>query len=549
MSENLSSLSGRKGLSENLFERLSLKAETTDTVSAQEIQKIARDYLVSESNIYGTLSFYDLLRPENRNKKAFVCNGSTCLCAGTQPRVKSELRKHFKEEEIGEMTCLGRCHENSAFWYNGQNYSGQDIENIPSIIESETHTREKYTFKASETEILMREPVTHQVLAENLQQLFTHNPDHILDEIKKSKLRGRGGAGFPMGLKLEAVKNAEAEHKFIVCNADEGDPGAYSDRYLLEHQPLLVLSGMLIAGYVSGADTGVIYIRAEYPESQTIIRQSIRELEDLNLLGNNILNSGFSFGFKLIKAQGAYVCGEETALISSIEGQRPEVRVRPPFPVQQGLFNMPTLVNSVETLANLPFIVEHGSDAFNRIGSSESKGTKLVSLDGFFNRPGIYEVEMGTSLRTVIEKLGGGFKSDVKALHIGGPLGGLVPVSKIDAFSISFESFTENGILLGHGSIISIPDNFPMIEYIKHLFQFTTHESCGKCFPCRLGSIRGLELLQKATESDYKIDRELFSDLLDTMQQGSLCMLGGGLPLPVKNAMSYFDHELEDYFE
>ncbi|WMW22943.1 NADH-ubiquinone oxidoreductase-F iron-sulfur binding region domain-containing protein [Methanolobus mangrovi] len=549
MSENLSYLSARKGLHENLFEKLGQLAEESGTPDLQEMQEIAREYLLGEANIYSTLSFYDFLRPENKGKKAYVCNGSACLCAGTQPRVKSELKNHLKEEEIGEMTCLGRCHENSAFYYNGQNYSGEDITNIASLIRSKTATQETYGTQAQGTAILMQNPLTVELFAKQLKYLFTQTPDQVLDEVHKAHVRGRGGAGFPMGFKLETIKEAEGKYKFIVCNADEGDPGAYSDRYLLEQQPLRVLLGMLIAGYVSGANTGVVYIRAEYPESQTVIRQSIRELEDLNLLGNNIQNSGFSFVFKLIKAQGAYICGEETALLSSIEGQSPEVRVRPPFPAQQGLFNMPTLVNSVETFANVPFIVEHGGDAFNRIGSSQSKGTKLISLDGFFNRPGIYEVEMGTPLKTVIEELGSGFKSDVKALHIGGILGGLVPVSMINSLQVSFESFAENGFLLGHGSIVSIPENFPIIEYIKHLFQFTAHESCGKCFPCRLGSTRGFELLQKATDSNYKIDRQLFSDLLDTMQQGSLCALGGGLPLPVKNALQGFDNELKVYFQ
>jgi NADH:ubiquinone oxidoreductase, NADH-binding (51 kD) subunit len=549
MSENLSYLSARKGLHENLFEKLGQLAEESGTPDLQEIQEIAREYLPGEANIYSTLSFYDFLRPENKGKKAYVCNGSACLCAGTQSRVKSELKNHLKEEEIGEMTCLGRCHENSAFYYNGKNYSGEDITNIASVIRSKNTTQEAYLTQTLGTPILMQDPLTVEEFAKQLKYLFTQNPDQVLDEVHKAQVRGRGGAGFPMGFKLETIKEAKGKYKFIVCNADEGDPGAYSDRYLLEQQPLRVLLGMLIAGYVSGANTGVVYIRAEYPESQTVIKQSIRELEDLNLLGNNIQNSGFSFVFKLIKAQGAYICGEETALLSSIEGQRPEVRVRPPFPAQQGLFNMPTLVNSVETFANVPFIAEHGGDTFNQIGSSQSKGTKLISLDGFFNKPRIYEVEMGTPLKTLIEELGGGFRSDVKALHIGGILGGLVPVSKINSLQISFESFAENGFLLGHGSIVSIPESFPMIEYIKHLFQFTAHESCGKCFPCRLGSTRGFELLQKATESNYKIDRQLFSDLLDTMQQGSLCALGGGLPLPVKNALQDFDDELKVYFE
>lgn len=246
---------------------------------------------------------------------------------------------------------------------------------------------------------------------------------------------------------------------------------------------------------------------------------------------------------------GAYICGEETALLASIEGQRPEVRIRPPYPTQQGLFNKPTVVNNVETLACIPYIIRNGGEKFASIGIGKSTGTKLVSLDGFFNNPGVYEVDMGTSLNIVINNLGGGFREKVKAMHIGGPLGGLVPVEKTAALSVDFESFNTNGFLLGHASVVCIPENFPIIKYLEHLFQFTAHESCGKCFPCRIGSTRGYEMLRKAQETDYKIDRNLLDDLVETLEVGSLCALGGGLPLPVKNALQYFDDELKPYFK
>jgi NADH-quinone oxidoreductase subunit F len=261
------------------------------------------------------------------------------------------------------------------------------------------------------------------------------------------------------------------------------------------------------------------------------------------------MGSGFDFNFKVIKAQGAYICGEETALLSSIEGQRPEVRVRPPYPTQQGLFNKPTIVNNVETLANLPYIFKHSGKAFAAIGTAKSSGTKLISLDGYFNRPGIYEVDMGTPLSLVIHELGGGFKKPIKAMHIGGPLGGLVPIHKIESLSIDFDSFAKEGFLLGHASVICIPEEYPLIKYIEHLFKFTAHESCGKCFPCRLGSTRGYEMVEKAQKEDYKIELTLMNDLLDTMETGSLCALGGGLPLPIKNAMKYFESELAPYFK
>jgi NADH-quinone oxidoreductase subunit F len=293
----------------------------------------------------------------------------------------------------------------------------------------------------------------------------------------------------------------------------------------------------------------VVYIRAEYPESIAVIEKALTELIQHNFVGDNIFDSGFSYNFKIIKAQGAYICGEETALLSSIEGQRPEVRVRPPYPAQQGLFNLPTVVNNVETLANLPFIMRHGGKKFAAIGTTKSSGTKLVSLDGYFNKPGIYEVDMGTSLDAVVNELGGGFKQPVKAMHIGGPLGGLIPVSKIKNLTLDFESFANEGFLLGHASIVCIPETFPIILYIEHLFEFTAHESCGKCFPCRLGSTRGKEMLHKARTSNYKIDKILLDDLLETLEIGSLCMLGGGLPLPVKNALHYFEDELKSYFK
>jgi NADH-quinone oxidoreductase subunit F len=374
-------------------------------------------------------------------------------------------------------------------------------------------------------------------------------PDALLESYKASGLRGRGGAGFPKSYKLEAVKNASGDQKFIVCNADEGDPGAYSDRWLLEERPHSVLFGMMMAGFIGGADKGVLYIRAEYPESVRIVNDAIAELREKGYLGDNIFGSGFNFEFKVIKAAGAYVCGEETALLSSIEGQRPEVRVRPPFPAQQGLFNCPTLVNNVETFASVHFIVSEGGEAYGKRGRGRSTGTKLVCLDSFFNRPGMYEVEMGTPLSEVINGLGQGFKSPVKALHVGGPLGGIVPASHFDKLTVDFESFAENGFLLGHAGMLSIPEDFPMVKYLEHLFEFTSLESCGKCFPCRLGAKRGWEMFEKAQSEDYKIDRELLDDLLETMEDGSLCALGGGLPLGVKNALQYFGEELNSYLK
>lgn len=548
MSKNLSELSGRKGLTNNLFEKIGNAAQETGTPSTETLEKLANEFLIGKGNTYGTASFYDFTKEENKGKKVYICNGSACVCAGKQDEVKTKLEKHFNSDEIGHMTCLGRCYENSAFYYNGKNYSGDDINEIKNILTTH-HPKPLPRYNVKATNGNLTAPFDgfdkHYSLLKNA---LKKSPAELLNEIKKSNIRGRGGAGFPMAFKWEACKNEKSNTKFIICNADEGDPGAYSDRYLLEKQPHSVLFGMMIAGYITGAEWGVLYIRAEYPEAVEIVQAAIDELRAAKLLGKNIAKSTFNFDFKIIKAQGAYICGEETALINSIEGQRPEVRTRPPFPTQQGLFNKPTIVNNVETLAAVYAIIKNGGDAYAKLGTEKSKGTKLVCLDSFFKNPGIYEVEMGTPLDIVVNKLGGGFKSPVKAMQIGGPLGGIVPISKIKDLSIDFESFAQNGFLLGHASIVCIPTDFSMMKYIEHLFDFASYESCGKCFPCRLGTKRGHELATKAINENYKIDRELFNDLLTTLQQGSLCAHGGGIPLPVRNALDYFNDELKPYF-
>ncbi len=550
MLNNLSELLGRKGIKDNLFNKMGELAKDFGTPSSEELSQLADEFLIGKANAFGTASFYDFMKPENKGKKVYVCNGTACVCAGTQENLIKELKEEFKEEEIGHMTCLGRCHENNAFHYNGKNYSGDSAMELKEILSSDSElNKDVYQVKANGKEILTKSFSNITDYYAPFKEALKIDSERVLEEIKTSNVRGRGGAGFPMGLKFEFCRNSENKTKFIICNADEGDPGAYSDRYLLEERPHSVLFGMLIAGYVTHANYGILYIRAEYPEAATIIQNAIDELRQEGLIGENIDGSGFNYDFKIIRAQGSYICGEETALINSIEGQRPEVRVRPPFPAQQGLFNKPTIVNNVETLAALHFIIENGGGAWKEIGTERSSGTKLVCLDSFFKNPGMYEVEMGTPLSVVVNELGGGFKSDVKALQIGGPLGGLVPISKINDLSIDFESFSNEGFLLGHASIVCIPKDFPMMTFIEHLFDFASYESCGKCFPCRLGTKRGHELSVKALNSDYKINRKLFDDLLTTLEQGSLCAHGGGIPLPIRNAMHYFESELEEYFK
>ena len=541
MSKNLSELSARKGLDKNLFETISNADKDT--------KQIAKDYLIGKSSITGAASFYDFLKEDNKNKKVYVCNGSACLCAGTQDSLTTNLRQHFKEEEIGHMTCLGRCHQNSAFHYQGKNYSNLSEQHISKLIRSnkKPSSKDKYHTDSIGPSLLTGN-INIDELYDSFKKLLKSDGMSSLKQIKTSGLRGRGGAGFPIGFKLESARNEVSDDKYIICNADEGDPGAYSDRYLLEKQPHLVLYGMLVAGFLAKANYGVLYIRAEYPDAIKEINKSIKHLKKTKLIGKNIAGSKFDFQFKVISAQGAYICGEETALINSIEGQRPEVRVRPPFPTQQGLFNKPTVVNNVETLASIYSIIKNGGKNYNQLGTDKSSGTKLVSLDSFFNKPGVYEVEMGTPLIDVFENLGGGFKQKIKAVHIGGPLGGIVPRHKLHKLNVSFESFAEFGFLLGHASVVCIPESFKMIDYLHHLFEFAAYESCGKCFPCRLGTKRGEEMLMNAIQHNQRIDSVLFNDLLDTLEQGSLCAHGGGIPLPIKNALMYFQSELKPYF-
>jgi NADH-quinone oxidoreductase subunit F len=551
MSKNLSSLSFRQNKDTHLFEVLVDAAAQSGTVPVDDMREAAKANLFGESSVIGAVSFYDFLKHENEGKKVFVCNGTACLLAGTQDRLHGQLAKHFEEDEIGEMCCLGRCHENTAFQYQGVNYSAQGDDQIDAIVKNGKKVNGSDDYAVGSN--LATPPLTGDYggvpeVYGSLKDLLERPPEELLAEIIDSKIRGRGGAGFPAGIKWKTCREAPGDKKYIVCNADEGDPGAYTDRYLMEKQPHLVLLGMIVAGYIVGSDTGILYIRGEYPESVQVMRDAVEEIRAAGYIGENICDSGFTFNFNIIQGAGAYICGEETALLASIEGQRPEVRTRPPFPAIEGLYRKPTVVNNVETFALVHPVLKLGGHVFSKIGTEKSSGSKLVSLDSHFKNPGVYEIEMGTPLSAVVYEFGGGFTEPVKALHIGGPLGGLVPKSHIENLTLDFESFAENGFLLGHGSVLAIPETFDMLEYIEHLFAFTAAESCGKCFPCRLGSVRGEELTHKARTSDYKIDRTLLVDLVETMEETSLCALGGGVPLPIRNIMEHFAEELQPYF-
>ena len=545
MSRNISLLSGKKDDKNSLFGKISVSPnEASDSV-------LAAEYNLGVSTVHSAKSFYDFLSEDFKSKKAYVCTGSACMCRGTQDDVSDKLNNKFGEGNVGEMICLGRCYENSAFFYNGENYSGDDINKLDQIIAGK-HTSQAYEMKSfSKTPFLVEEDVlsTYDHFKDLLQTCFETKKEDLIASLKDSGLRGRGGAGFPTGMKWEFCQAQEASAKYVVCNADEGDPGAFSDRYLLEEQPLKVLFGMVICAYIIGSRQGFIYIRGEYPESITITNDSLEKLRELNLLGDNILGTGFDFDMNVVEGQGAYICGEETALIASIEGRRAEVDVRPPFPVVEGLYKKPTVVNNVESLAAVAAIFKLGSESYKNIGNGRSLGTKLVSLDGYFNNPGLYEVDLGTPVSYIIDEIGGGFNDDIKAIQVGGPLGGIVPVNILKTLTLDFEDFSEKGFLLGHASFVCIPKSFSAVEYAKHLFAFTAHESCGKCFPCRLGSTRGKEMLESALEEDIKFSEELIHDLLQTMEVGSLCALGGGLPLAIKNLLEHCSDEFKPLME
>ena len=545
MSRNISLLSGKKDDKNSLFGKISVSPnENSDA-------QLAGEYNLGVSTIHSTKSFYDFLSEDFKSKKAYVCTGSACMCRGTQDNVNQKLKSKLGEDSVGEMICLGRCYENSAFYYNGENYSGDDINKLDDIL-SGNHKSTPYTMKSfSDTSFLVEDEVfsTYKDFKDLLETCFQTDKNDLIDILKDSGLRGRGGAGFPTGMKWEFCKAQEAKAKYVVCNADEGDPGAYSDRYLLEEQALKVLFGMVICGYIIGSKQGFMYIRGEYPESIDITNEALSKLRELNLLGENILGTGFDFDMNVVEGQGAYICGEETALIASIEGRRAEVDVRPPFPVVEGLYKKPTVVNNVESLAAVALIFKHGSDSYKAIGNGRSLGTKLISLDGHFNNPGLYEVDLGTPLGTIIDDIGGGFNEDIKAIQIGGPLGGIVPVDILRSLTLDFEVFAEAGFLLGHASFVCIPRSFSAVEYAKHLFAFTAHESCGKCFPCRLGSTRGKEMLGSAIDGKQKFSEELIYDLLETMEVGSLCALGGGLPLAIKNLLEHCSDEFKPLME
>lgn len=379
------------------------------------------------------------------------------------------------------------------------------------------------------------------------QVLDKMTPEQVVDEIKNSGLRGRGGAGFLTGLKWDFARKAKGDRKFIICNGDEGDPGAFMDRSVLEGDPHSVIEGMLIAAYAIGAGEGYIYVRAEYPLAVRRLEKAIKDAGEKGFLGHNILGSEFSFRLKIKEGAGAFVCGEETALIASIEGRRGTPRIRPPFPAQSGLWGYPTNINNVETFANVPWIITNGAESFASMGVGKSRGTKVFALAGKVRRTGLIEVEMGIPLREIIFGICGGIAKDrrLKAVQLGGPSGGCLPESMADTV-VDYESISQTGAIMGSGGIIVIDDSTCMVEVARFFLSFTQDESCGKCVFCRIGTKRMLEILERIVKGEGREeDIPMLEDLAYKIKTSSLCGLGQTAPNPVLTTLQYFRDEYE----
>ena len=377
--------------------------------------------------------------------------------------------------------------------------------------------------------------------------LFEMNPDQALDEIARSGLRGRGGAGFPAARKFQLTRQVPDNPKFLTCNADEGDPGAFMNRRVLESDPHSVLEGMIIAGYIIGASRGYIYCRAEYPIAVKHLNIAIQQAREFGFLGEDILGSGFSFDLEVRQGAGAFVCGEETALIASIEGKRGEPRPRPPFPAVKGLWQKPTNNNNVETYANIPQIILRGADWFASMGTATAKGTKTFALAGDVKRTGLIEVPLGITLREVIYDVGGGIKDDkgFKAIQTGGPMGGCLPAEYLD-LPIDYESLNKAGSMMGSGGLVVMDDETCMVDIARFFMEFTQDESCGKCIPCRIGTRRILEILTRICEGKGEPqDLDHLDELCTYIRSASLCGLGQGAPTPVISTLRFFRDEYE----
>lgn len=517
-----------------------------------------------------------------------VCGGTGCTSSGSEQIIqtlKDELKKNKLQNEVAVVKtgCHGLCAEGpvmivypEAVFYS--RVRPEDVEEIVSehllkgriverLVYHEAQTPEgikslnETTFYKKQHRIALRncgvinpESIDEYIGTggyEALGKVLTEmTPDEVIQTILDSGLRGRGGAGFPTGLKWRfASGNRGNVQKYVCCNADEGDPGAFMDRSVLEGDPHVVLEAMAIAGYAIGADQGYIYVRAEYPIAVERLQIAINQAREYGLLGKNIFDTGFNFDIELRLGAGAFVCGEETALMTSIEGNRGEPRPRPPFPAVKGLFQKPTILNNVETWANIPQIILNGPEWFASMGTEKSKGTKVFALGGKINNTGLVEIPMGTTLRTVIEDIGGGIPNGkkFKAAQTGGPSGGCIPAEHFD-IPIDYDNLISIGSMMGSGGLIVMDEDTCMVDIAKFFLQFTVDESCGKCTPCRVGTKRLLELLEKITDGRGTLeDIDKMEELCYYIKDNALCGLGQTAPNPVLSTLRYFRDEYVEH--
>ncbi len=514
-----------------------------------------------------------------------VCGGTGCTSSGSQ-KVIEAFEKHLKDKGIDKEVkvvqtgCHGLCELGPVIivYPEGVFYSRVQEEDVEEIVSEHLlkgrivkrlvyeEAIEKDVIKSLDNVDFYRKQVRVALRncgvidPENIDEyiamdgykaiakvLTEMTPEQVIEEIKKSGLRGRGGAGFPTGMKWAFAAAPKSDKKYVVCNADEGDPGAFMDRSILEGDPHSVLEAMAIAGYAIGSDQGYIYVRAEYPIAIKRLEIAIRQAREYGLLGKNILGTGFSFDIDLKMGAGAFVCGEEMALLNSIEGKRGEPTPKPPFPANEGLWRKPTIINNVETFANICQIIRNGADWFNSIGTERSKGTKVFALGGKINNTGLVEIPMGTPLRDVIYEIGGGCPNGkaFKAVQTGGPSGGCIPAELIDV-PIEYDTLVQIGSMMGSGGMIVLDEDNCMVDIAKFFLQFTCDESCGKCTPCREGTKRMLEMLEKITQGKGEEgDIEKLEKLANHIKDSALCGLGQTAPNPVLSTIRYFRHEYE----
>ena len=512
-----------------------------------------------------------------------VCGGTGCTSSGSHQimeTLKSELDKNGLTDEVAvvQTGCHGLCALGPIMivYPDASFYSMVKVQDIPEIVtehllkgrvvkrllytETITDTgvkslsdtdfyKNQYRVALRNCGIINPENIDEYIGTSGYQALgkvlMEYTPDQVIQIILDSGLRGRGGGGFPTGLKWKLAKGNDADQKYVCCNADEGDPGAFMDRSVLEGDPHVVLEAMAIAGYAIGASQGYIYVRAEYPIAVDRLEIAINQAREYGLLGKNIFGTEFCFDIDLRLGAGAFVCGEETALMTSIEGNRGEPRPRPPFPAQKGLFQKPTILNNVETYANIPPIILNGAEWFASMGTEKSKGTKVFALGGKIKNTGLVEIPMGTTLREVIEDIGGGIPNGkkFKAAQTGGPSGGCIPIEHFD-IPIDYDNLISIGSMMGSGGLIVMDEDNCMVDIAKFFLEFTVDESCGKCTPCRMGTKRLLEILEKITKGQASLeDLDKMEELCYYIKDNSLCGLGQTAPNPVLSTLRYFREE------